>query len=352
LFALVTGATGCLGRHIVRQLLNNGHRVRALCRNPASGCLPLDGADHPGAPLEVEIAQGDVRDPAAIDKAVRGVDTVFHTAGLAGMWGPWKAFHATNVVGTQNVLDVSRHYRVRRLVYTSSPSVVFTETDQCGDDESISYARRWLCHYPRSKAAAEQAVLAANTTGGLSTCAIRPHLIWGPGDRQLLPRLLRRARTGRLRRVGDGQNLIDIIYVENAASAHVAATAALADGSPVCGRAYFVSQGEPVNCWQWIDQLLAAASLPPVKRSIPLNRAWPLGHAWEAAYRLLRLRGEPPMTRFLAAQLGRSHWFDISAARRDFGYQPTVSTAEGMERLRAWLAKSRDSRCEETVIAS
>jgi nucleoside-diphosphate-sugar epimerase len=155
-----------------------------------------------------------------------------------------------------------------------------------------------------------------------------------------------------LRRVGDGQNLIDVVYVENAAAAHVAAAAALADGMPVCGRAYFISQGEPLNCWQWIDELLAAAGLPPVKRAIPLNRAWQLGRAWETAYRLLRIRGEPPMTRFLAAQLGRSHWFNISAAQRDFGYQPTVSTAEGMERLRAWLAKPPGARCEGTVIAS
>src|SRR5262249_21953163 len=156
---------------------------------------------------------------------------------------------------------------------------------------------------------------------GLLTCAIRPHLIWGPGDRQLLPRLLRRARSGRLRRVGEGQNLIDIVYVDNAAAAHVAAATALTDGSRVCGRAYFISQGEPVNCWKCIDQCRPAARRPPVQRAISLQRAWQFGRMWEAAYGLLRLGGEPPMTRFLAAQLGRSHWFDISAARRDFGYQ-------------------------------
>jgi len=349
--ALVTGASGCLGRHIVRHLLDGGHRVRALCRNPARGCLPTDHVAD-GARRDIEIVRGDVRDQAAVDQAVDGADAVFHTAGLAGMWGPRKAFHATNVLGTQNVLDACLRHGVRRLVYTSSPSVVFTETDQCGDDESIPYARRWLCHYPRSKAAAEQAVLAANGSRGLLTCAIRPHLIWGPGDRQLLPRLLRRARTGRLRRVGEGHNLIDIVYVDNAAAAHAAAAIALTVGSPVCGRAYFISQGEPVNCWQWVDQLLAAARLPPVQRSISLQRAWGFGHVWEAAYRLLRLRGEPPMTRFLAAQLGRSHWFDISAARRDFGYQPLVSTAEGMERLRAWLAETRNGSAQESAVAS
>jgi 2-alkyl-3-oxoalkanoate reductase len=349
--ALVTGASGCLGRHIVRHLLDGGHRVRALCRNPATGCLPTDHVADNARP-DIEIVRADVRNQAAVDKAVDGVDAVFHAAGLAGMWGPWKAFHATNVVGTRNVLDACLRHGVRRLIYTSSPSVVFTETDQCGDDESIPYAGRWLCHYPRSKAAAEQAVLAANGSRGLFTCAIRPHLIWGPGDRQLLPRLLRRARSGRLRRVGDGQNLIDIVYVDNAAAAHVAAATALTDGSPVCGRAYFISQGEPVNCWQWIDQLLAAARLPPVQRAISLQRAWQFGRLWETAHWLLRLRGEPSMTRFLAAQLGRSHWFNISAARRDFGYEPTVSTSAGLERLRTWLAATLNASPRESAVAN
>ena len=189
MFALVTGASGCLGRHIVRQLLKRGHRVRALCRNPAAGCVPIDGPDETDPHSSVEIVSGDVRNPADVDAAAGGVDTVLHAAGLAGMWGPWKSFHTTNVIGTQNVLAACRRHGIRRLVYTSSPSVVFTEADQCGDDESIPYARRWLCHYPRSKAQAERAVLAANGAGGLLTCAIRPHLVWGPGDRQLLPRV-------------------------------------------------------------------------------------------------------------------------------------------------------------------
>ena len=193
------------------------------------------------------IIAGDIRDAATVDASLRGVDTVFHTAAIAGVWGPWRRYRQHNVVGTQNVIAACRRHEVRRLIYTSSPSVVFTTTDQSGVNESIPYTTRWLCNYPRSKALAEQAVLGTNGRDGLLTCALRPHLLWGPGDRQLLPRLLTRARAGQIRRVGDGKNLIDIVYVENAAAAHIQAADALSDGSPVCGRPYFISQDEPVN---------------------------------------------------------------------------------------------------------
>ncbi|HZZ27532.1 MAG TPA: NAD-dependent epimerase/dehydratase family protein [Pirellulales bacterium] len=328
---LVTGAAGFLGRHIVQQALARDNHVRVFCRTPKASWAALFGlkSEH------VEIAVGDIRDPLAVDAALNGMDTVFHVAGVAGLWGPWKHYFQVNVQGTQNVIAACRRHGVRRLVYTSSPSVVFTTADQCGDDESLPYTHRWLCHYSHSKALAEQAVLAANIEGDLRTCALRPHLIWGPGDRHLLPRLLASARSGRLRKVGNGQNLTDIAYVDNAAAAHLLAADALIPGSPVCGRSYFISQGEPVNCWQWIDELLALTGLPAVKKSISVTQAWRVGLMMETAYRVLRLRTEPPMTRFLAAQLGRSHWFDISAARRDFGYQPIVTTTDGMSRLKA-----------------
>jgi nucleoside-diphosphate-sugar epimerase len=205
-------------------------------------------------------------------------------------------------------------------------------------DESTPYATRWLCHYPHTKALAEQEVLSANARDGLLTCALRPHLIWGPRDEHLIPRLIARAKAGRLRRVGDGRNLIDMVYVENAALAHLQAADALTAGSPVAGRAYFISQGEPVNCWAWIDEVLQVAGLPPVRKSISAKAAWRVGAVLEGIYRTLRLRSEPPMTRFLAAQLSTSHYFDISRARRDFGYEPQITTAEGMCRLGQALA--------------
>jgi nucleoside-diphosphate-sugar epimerase len=207
---------------------------------------------------------------------------------------------------------------------------------------------KYGCHYSETKAIAETYVLAENN-GELHTCALRPHLIWGPRDNHLIPRLIARAKAGRLRRVGDGANLVDVTYVENVAAAHLQAADTLGETASdfgelsraaVGGRAYFLSQGEPVNCWRWIDEILALVDLPPVQRSISARAAWRLGGACEAVWRLLGLRSEPPMTRFLAAQLATSHWFDISAARRDLGYEPRVSTAEGMRRLGEWLRQS------------
>ncbi|MCC7084959.1 MAG: NAD-dependent epimerase/dehydratase family protein [Pirellulales bacterium] len=329
--ALVTGASGFLGRYIVEQLLARGDQVRGLCRSPATEL----------AAIGVEVIRGDVRDAAVVESATKGIDTVFHVAGVAGIWGPRRHYFSTNVFGTQNVLWACRRQYVRKLIFTSSPSVTFDGADQCGIDESAAYAARWLNHYHHSKAVAEQMVLSSGGHDGVQTCALRPHLIWGPRDRQLVPRIWQRAREGKLRRVGDGTNSIDAVYVENAAAAHLQAADALEAGSPLAGKAYFIGQGEKINLWKWIDELLTLANLPPVQRSISTCAAWRIGAILEAAYRGLRIRREPPMTRFLAAQLGRSHWFDLAAAQRDFGYCPAVSTAEGMRRLKSSIQQER-----------
>jgi nucleoside-diphosphate-sugar epimerase len=328
---LVTGAGGFLGQHIVERLAARGDNVRAFCRERRHA---LDA-------LGVETVCGDLRDRDATVAACRGVDVVFHVGGVAGIAGPWKHYYQANTLGTYHVVDGCRVHGVGRLVYTSSPSVVFDGASQEGIDESVPYPRRWLAHYPRSKALAEQHVLEANGDGGLLTCALRPHLIWGARDRHLIPSLLDRARSGRLHRVGDGTNRIDTVYVDNAAAAHLQAADALVPGSPVAGQAYFISQGEPVNCWKWIDQILALADLPPLRKSMSFSAAWRLGAVLEALHALLRLRGEPLMTRFLAAELATSHYFDISRARRDFGYEAVVSTEEGMRRLAEDLAALR-----------
>jgi 2-alkyl-3-oxoalkanoate reductase len=321
--ALVTGGGGFLGLYVVEQLVARGDRVRTLCR----GDYPQLDA------LGVEVVRADLRDRAAVVAACRGMDAVFHVGGIAGIGTLWNNFYQINTVGTQNVVEGCLVHGVGRLVYTSSPSVTFDGHSQEGADESVPYPRRWLCPYARSKGLAEQHVLAINGKNGLLSCALRPHLIWGPRDRSLIPELLNRARKGQLWRIGDCTNRVDTVYVENAATAHLLAADALKPGSPVAGRAYFVSQGEPVNCWQWIDEILALAGLPPTRKSLSPWTARTIGAVYEAVYRLLRWQEEPPLSRFLAAQLTKSHYFDISRARKDLGYEPKISTAEGMRRL-------------------
>jgi 2-alkyl-3-oxoalkanoate reductase len=328
---LVTGAGGFLGLYLVEMLLARGDHVRTISRQR------YPQLDRSG----VEAVQGDLRDAPMVADACRGIDVVYHAAGVAGIWGPWQHYFSINTLGTQNVIAGCLQHGVAKLVYTSSPSVTFDGGDQQGVDESVPYPQRWLCHYPHTKALAEQQVLAANDQHGLLTCALRPHLIWGPRDRHLIPRLLQRAGQGQLRRVGDGTNLIDMVYVENAAQAHLQAADALEPRAPVAGRAYFISQGEPVNCWSWIADILALAKLPPLKKTISFSAAWRLGVVLETAHRLLGLAREPRMTRFLAAQLAKHHYFDIRRAKADFDYSPQVSTAEGMERLAEELRDER-----------
>jgi nucleoside-diphosphate-sugar epimerase len=320
--ALVTGGGGFLGGAVVRLLRRRGDQVRSFSR----GIYPALEA------LGVEQVQGDLADPVAVTAAGSGCDLVFHVAARAGVWGRWSDYYAANVVGTQNVLAACKANGIRGLVFTSSPSVTFTGVDQNGVNESEPYPKRFLAHYPHTKALAEQAVLVANGPE-LATVALRPHLIWGPGDPHLIPRLIERARAGRLKRVGKRSKLVDTVYVDNAADAHLQAADRLAPGSPVAGRAYFLSQGEPEPLWDFVNRVLASAGLPPVTKSVPAGVAYAAGATLEAAYRLLRLRGEPPMTRFVAGQLGTSHWFDITAARRDLGYVPAVSVEEGLRRL-------------------
>ncbi len=320
---LVTGANGFLGRYIVRQLAARGDRVRVVCRR----------RDDEFDSLALETLLADIRDREKIIAACAGMDAVIHVAAIAKMWGPWSEFYEINTLGTQYVIEGCRKYGVRRLVYTSSPSVTFAGQPQENTNESVPYPTHWLAHYPHSKALAEQLVLAANGTDGLLTCALRPHLIWGPGDNHLLPRLLERARSGKLRRVGDGTNLIDTVYVENAAEAHLLALDRLTPGSPVAGSAYFITQGEPVLLWDWVNQLLALAQLPPVEKGISLKAAYRIGWAMEKLWTILRRQSDPPMTRFIASQLGLPHYFDLSKARRDLGYGPRITTAEGLRRL-------------------
>ncbi len=320
--ALVTGGGGFLGGAIVRHLVDRGDAVKSFSRGSYPD-LEKMGVRH---------LQGDLSDLDDVRRAVAGCDTVFHVGAKAGPWGDYDDYYRANVAGTQNVITACLMEGVRRLVYTSSPSVVFNGEDMMGVNESVPYACHFEAHYPRTKAIAERMVLEANNHE-LATVALRPHLIWGPGDNNLVPRLVEKARAGRLRIIGRGDNLIDIVFVDNAAQAHLKAADRLSPGSPIAGRAYFISNGDPRPIREVLDRVMQAYGLPPVRRKVPAGVAYAGGWVLESLYRLLRIDGEPLVTRFLARELSTSHWFDISAARKDFGYVPEISFEKGIEML-------------------
>lgn len=320
--ALVTGGGGFLGGAIVRLLRGRQYEVRSLTR---SAYPWLDE-------LGVEQSLGDLADLDAVEQAVAGCDIVFHVAAKAGVWGRYSDFHGTNVTGTENIIAACRKHGVRKLVYTSTPSVVHGGGDIEGGNESLPYPRHFEAHYQKTKAIAEQAVLAANGPD-LATVSLRPHLIFGPSDPHLIPRIIAKAREGKLRRIGARPVPVDVTYIDNAADAHILAADRLDIGSTPAGKSYFISNGEPVELWTFIDRVLAEVGLPPVSRRVSAWKARTAGSVLEWIYWLLRLPGEPPMTRFVAVQMSTAHWYDISAARRDLGYDPKVSVDEGLRRL-------------------
>ena len=279
---------------------------------------------------------GNVSDAKSVDRAAQGVDIVFHVAALAGIWGSWHEYYTTNVLGTEIVVGSCQKNDIPMLVYTSTPSVVFNRTDIKGGDESLPYADEYLCNYARSKIMAERTVLGANSSSFL-TCAIRPHLIWGPGDPHLLPRLIESGHQKLLKRVGEGSNLVDISYIDNVAHAHILAAKNLSEKGTAGGNAYFISQGEPVNLWDWINELFVAMDIDKVQATISFSAAYRVGWILEMVYKLARSSKEPRMTRFLAEQLAKSHYFSIENARNDLNYEPIVSTTEGLRRTIRWL---------------
>lgn len=321
---LVTGGTGFLGRHLVERLLAAGRPVTVLARRPAPDLVARG----------VRFVAADLDDAAAVAAACAGMETVFHVAAKVGVWGRYDDFHRANVLGTRAILAGCRAHGVKHLVHTSTPSVVYNGRDLAGADESLPLTTACPSAYPLTKAIAEREVLAADSPA-LRTVALRPHLIWGVGDPHLVPRILARARAGRLRIVGPGRNRVDMVHVANATDAHLLAEGALRRGTG--GRAYFITNGEPVALWEWINGLLVALGEPPLTRRISLGAASAVGGVCEALWRVLPLRGEPPMTRFVAAELAKDHWFSIAAARRDLGYVPKVTMAQGTAELVASL---------------
>ncbi len=321
---LVTGGGGFLGAAICRMLKARGDDVVSLTR---SRYAALDA-------LGVRQMQGDVSTLDSVLSASRGCDAVIHTAALAGIWGDFENFSRTNIGGTMAVLGACELNGIGKLVYTSTPSVVHAGHDIEGGDERLPYPARFQAHYPATKAVAERRVLAANSAR-LATVALRPHLIWGPGDNHLLPRILKRAQAGQLRFIGAPKK-IDTIYIDNAAQAHLDALDRVAPGAACAGKPYFISQDQPIALDEMVNRLLRSCGQPPVTKRISPAFAKMAGKAFEAIWRVTGKQDDPPMTAFLAEQLSTAHWFNIAAAKRDLGYQPGVSLTEGMLRLQEW----------------
>ena len=317
---LVTGGGGFIGRHIVESLLARGLEVSTLGRSPQ---LELQNKG-------VKTIQADLTEPIQIVPACKDMDAIFHVAAKAGVWGRRKDFYSSNVVGTRNILQACHENAVPYLIHTSTPSVVFNGKSFTGEDESLPYGSDWLCHYAETKAIAEKEVLEANGKDGLATTALRPHLVWGKGDPHLLLRVIKRAKLGKLRMVGGGSNLVDISHVQNVAEAHLLALDALM-ANRANGKAYFISQGQPVVLWEWLNNILTRLQIPPVSRKISPRKAYVIGAILEKLWTLLNLPGEPPMTRFIAVELSKSHYFSIEAARSQLNYEPRISTEEGMD---------------------
>ncbi|MDX1300797.1 2-alkyl-3-oxoalkanoate reductase [Photobacterium sp.] len=350
--AFVTGAGGFLGKAICRYLRKAGIAVTGFARG-----------DYPELEqMGITMVKGDISNKTMLMKAMQGCDLVFHVASKAGVWGSKEDYYSPNVDGARNILDACQALRINKLVYTSTPSVTFAGFDEAGIDESAPYADNYLNYYAESKAIAEQMVLVANgrllenancldvidslegsaclkgTERQLKTVALRPHLIWGPEDPHLVPRVIDRARAGRLKLVGREDKLVDTIYVDNAAYAHILAALRLSDPQAVCaGKAYFLSNDEPITMAAMLNKILSCADLPPVRKRIPASLAYGVGALLEWIYGWSGKKQEPVMTRFVARQLSTCHYFDISAAKRDLGYVPVVSIEQGMKRLKASL---------------
>lgn len=322
---LITGGGGFLGSYIARELIKTGrYDVYSFSRSA-----------HPSLDqIGVKQRLGDLSNYENVKNALDGIDAVIHTASMVGMWGKYTDFYRTNVTGTENIINAMKELGIKKLVYTSTPSVAFGRESLCGVDESTPYPSQdqYLTNYAKTKSIAEQAVLGANGDK-LCTVALRPHLIFGPGDLNLVPRVIEAQKKGRLKIIGDGENLVDVTYVENGAIAHVMALEKLESSHPIAGKAYFLGQG-PIKLWDFTNNILKNAGLPPVTKKISLLNAYRIGFVIEFFLTLFRIYNvHPPMTRFIALQLGKSHYFSHHNLEHDLGFVPSISIEEGLKRL-------------------
>ncbi len=320
---LVTGAGGFLGGYIVRDLLaSKKYEVYSFSRAKYAKLTEMG----------VHERQGDLSNYDDVENALTGMDAVIHTASMVGMWGRYSDFYKTNVTGTENIIKACHKLKIHKLVYTSTPSVAFGSESLCGVNESTPYPVKYLSVYAETKAIAEKMVLLANN-GLFSTVALRPHLIFGPGDTNLVPRVIQAARKGKLKIVGDGENKVDVTYVENASMAHVMALEKLNSDSPIAGKAYFLGQG-PLKLWDFTNEILRRSGEKPLTKKISFKLAYSIGFLIEMMLKVIgKYDIHPPMTRFVALQLGKSHYYDHKNLERDLGFIPRYSVSEGLDKL-------------------
>jgi nucleoside-diphosphate-sugar epimerase len=313
---LVTGASGLLGRAVAAELLAAGHEVRCFQRRPSGVAGASDSL-------------GSVTAPDAVARAVSGQDAIVHLAAKVSLAGDPADFDRVNVGGTRNLLEAARSAGVQRFVYVSSPSVAHSGTSIVGDDALPADPASARGDYARTKAEAELLALAADSSE-FRVVAVRPHLVWGPGDTQLVERVVERARRGRLPFLDSGAALIDTIYIDNAATG---IAAALARVDSVHGRSYVLTNGEPRPVAEMLAGICGAAGVESPRWRVPASVARTAGSLIEAVWRVKPGVDEPPMTRFLAEQLSTAHWFDQRRTRADLEWTPAVSLDEGFRRL-------------------
>jgi nucleoside-diphosphate-sugar epimerase len=323
---LVTGGGGFMGMALIKRLIKEGHRVTSFSR----GEYPLHWA------LGINTVQADIRNMEALEKACKKRDVVFHLAAKVGIWGDYDDYYSTNVTGTQNVINACKKQGVKRIVFTSSSSVVFDGADLDGIDETHPYPEKHGSHYTATKAKAEQLIIEANSDT-LKTISLRPHLVWGPYDAHLIPGILKRASSGRLRRIGDREHFIDTTYIDNMIDAILLAAEALETKKEASGRNFFITNGEPARVWDFINSIIQIAGHKPIQKKIPEKAALFAAGVAEWFHRIFKAKSEPFITQFAIKELCTNHWFDISSAKEILGYNPRVSYAEGFKHLKDYL---------------
>lgn len=309
---LISGGQGFLGGTLVRALVALGFRkVAATARRDAPELERLG----------VEVVRCDLTRKEEAVNATRERDVIFHTAAKAGVWGSESSYEQINVQATRHLLEGAKQNGVEHFIHTSSPSVTFQGTSSELETEEAPYGRVPLNSYCRTKIQSEREVL---ETEGLKTLALRPHLIYGPGDPHLLPRVFEASEKGRLVRVGSGLSQVDVTHIRDAVGSQLCALAKRQDET-IWGEAYFITSGVPIRLWSWLAHILHWRRLPGVRRSLSLKQAVALGRALEKVWARLDRQDEPPLTEFSALQLGCTHTYSIEKAQRLLGYEPSIA---------------------------